>query len=199
MDFAQVLARLARLGRAVGAETKDVTTAVHALRALLEEAAVDYRIVGGLAVIHHGYPRLTEDVDVLVEAGGVARLKGQLESHGFSQPRADRLLHDATQVRVDLLEQGQPMPGPDRPSYPSPAAVGHSDSDPFIIALPGLLQLKIYAGRKQDEADAVALLKLLDEGRYLAVEAQLPAALRPQLLLLRRDALEELAWERSDA
>ncbi|MCA9623457.1 MAG: hypothetical protein KC731_30760 [Myxococcales bacterium] len=137
MDATRALARLAQLGRAVGAETRDVTAALRALRELLREARVEHRLVGGLAVLHHGYPRLTEDIEALVEAGGVARLKG-------------------------------------------------------------LLELKLHAGRKQDEADAVALLKHLDERRYLALEAELPAALRPKLHLLRRDALEELAWEQPE-
>ena len=38
------------------------------LLALLRDAGVVFRIVGGVAVLHHGYARTTEDIDVLVAA-----------------------------------------------------------------------------------------------------------------------------------
>ena len=45
------------------------------VRALLEDAGVAFKFVGGVAVVHHGYARTTEDVDVLVGSDGLARLR----------------------------------------------------------------------------------------------------------------------------
>jgi hypothetical protein len=195
MDSARRLERLARLGRAVGTETTDVATALEAVHALLVAAGVQYRIVGGLAVGHHGYARFTEDVDVLVDAGSARRLDPLLAAHRFSREARQRLRHEPTGVRVDLLEAGAPMPRPGAPRYPAVGDVGASDSDPRVIGLPALVALKLHARRKQDEADVVALLKPMDEAAYLAIEAALPAELRPLLRDLREDALEELRWE----
>ncbi|HHH26844.1 MAG TPA: hypothetical protein ENK57_00625 [Polyangiaceae bacterium] len=186
-----------QIGRAVGADIKDVAGAFADVLRLLEDAGVAYRIVGGLAVVHHGYARFTEDVDVLVEGGGSLALDRHLPSHGFTREADDRLRHDDTGVRVDLLEAGRPMPRAGSPVYPSVDALGDGERDAPFADLRGLIELKLWARRKQDEADVVALLKGLEEAEYLAVEASLPAMLRPELLRLREDALDELRFERA--
>jgi hypothetical protein len=195
VDAAQRLARLVQLGRAVGADAKDVAGAFHAAQRLLEAAGVDCCVVEGLAVVHHGYHRFTEDVDLLVEAGGSAALDPHLAAHGFSREAPDRIRHDDSGVRVDLLEAGQPMPRPGSPAYPSLAEIGRSDGDEPFVSLAGLVRLKLHARRKQDEADIVALLKGMEEPAYNALEASLPVALRPTLLLLREEALEERRFD----
>jgi hypothetical protein len=68
-----------------------------------------------------------------------------------------------------------------------------SPRDPDVVALPGLLELKLRSRRHRDEADVVELLKRLDEAHFLEVEVAVPRDLRPRLTTLRRDALEELA------
>jgi len=46
----------------------------------LNEKGVDYLLIGGVAVMLHGLPRFTEDVDIMVDPGteNVARLKEAL-------------------------------------------------------------------------------------------------------------------------
>jgi hypothetical protein len=56
------------------------------------------------------------------------------------------------------------------------------------------VSLKLRAARHQDQADVVALLKLLDDVAFTHLEAALALELRPALSILRRDALEELSW-----
>ena len=51
------------------AEVPAVDLALPAVRKLFLDAGIAYRIAGGVAVIHHGYERLTVDIDALVEAG----------------------------------------------------------------------------------------------------------------------------------
>jgi hypothetical protein len=43
-----------------------VDGALGAVRALLEDAGAKFKIVAGVAVVHHGYARTTVDVDVLL-------------------------------------------------------------------------------------------------------------------------------------
>jgi hypothetical protein len=159
---------------------------------LLEAASVAFRLVGGIAVVHHGYARTTEDVDVLVQANARERIKPLLSEHGFERLSPCRLRHVATGVRVDLLFAGEPMPGANRPSYPSPTEVGASPRDARVIDLPGLMMLKLRAGRHRDQADVVELLKRIDEAHYLELEASIDRSMRPDLAALRRDAIEEL-------
>lgn len=192
---ADVLARLRRFARPVNSELPSVDVALGELRKLLTDAGVAFRIVGGVAVVHHGYARTTEDLDVLVEANASPRLDAALSSHGFERASAARLRHVATGVRVDVLVEGAPLARDPSRAYPAPAALGSSPRDPQIVSLRGLIELKLRAGRHRDLADVVELLKRLDEPRYTEVEATLDPALRPELARLRRDALEELGSE----
>jgi hypothetical protein len=170
-----------------------VDVALGAVRALLEHAGVGFKLVGGVAVVHHGYARTTEGVDVLLESGGPARLRPALASHGFEAVGELRLRHIPTGVRVDLLVAGSPMPRAGSGAYPSPDALEASPRDAAIVGLAGLFGLKLRARRHRDLADVVELLKGLDELRYTTVESEVERDLRPALADLRRDALEELA------
>ena len=71
-----------------------------------------------------------------------------------------------------------------------------SDTDPRFVSLATLVRLKLHSRRHQDLADVVGLLKGMDEGAYLSLELATPSALRSQLVALRRDALEELFWQK---
>jgi hypothetical protein len=130
-----------------------------------------------------------------VARGARAKLAPRLSEHGFSVVRPGQLRHDATGVRIDLLIEGEPMPRPGAPVYPSPVSLAASTQDAHVVALGPLIELKLHARRLQDLADVGALLKQLDEARYTEIESALPAALRPQLWQLRQEALEELAMD----
>ena len=190
------LDRLAEFVGAVSGSAPRVGEALPDLRRLFADAGVPYRLVGGVAVVHHGYVRATDDLDVLVDASGLAALRPHLVAHGFVEESASRLRHAATGVAVDLLLSGSPMPRAGAGDYPPVDAVGGSPRDSTIADLAGLVALKLRAARHQDVADVVALLKLLDEGGFTHLEAQLDPSLRSALSDLRRDALEELSWSR---
>ncbi len=173
--------------------TLSVDEALPAVRALFAQAGVAFRLVGGIAVVHHGYARMTEDIDVLVDAAGPAALDPLLAHHGFARESRSRLRHVATGVRVDLLIAGDPGPRAGDARYPDPGTVAPSPRDEAVADLAPLLELKLRAHRHQDLADVVALLKRVDDGRYIELESQIARELRPRLAEMRRDALEELA------
>jgi hypothetical protein len=169
---------------------KPVDEALADVRALFDRAGGTYKIVGGLAVIHHGYARFTEDVDVLVEPSALPSIVAEASNHGCSIVSPTRLRHDASGVTIDLLIAGSAAPRAG--VYPSPAALEASDRDPAVVGLAALIQLKLAAHRHRDLADVVELLKLLDDARYIDLESKIPAASRPELARLRDDALEEM-------
>ena len=178
----------------MNSELPPVDVALGQVRKLLEDAGVAFRIVGGVAVVHHGYLRTTEDVDVLVAADARPRIDAQLVKHGFERTSTNRLRHIASSVRVDILVAGEALPR-GVGVYPSPETLGASARDPQVVDLRGLLELKLAARRHRDLADVVELLKRLDEAHYTELEAGVERSLRPELARLRRDALEELGAE----
>ncbi len=196
MDSTAVaLAEATAFARAMRPDLPLVDQGLTALRRLLAEAGVVHALVGGVAVVHHGYVRATRDLDLLLARADVERLEPLLARHGFERAAANRLRHLASGVDVDLLFAGEPRPRPGVPPYPSPLDLGRSAREPDVVDLPGLLELKLIAARHQDLADVVALVKRLDEAGYLEVESRLRLELRAQLLHLRRDALDELALD----
>ena len=106
-------------------------------------------------------------------------------------------MHAATGVKVDVLLAGRAMParGGRQRSYPSPGELPRSAREPDVVALPVLVVLKLDYGRHRDVADVAELLKHLDEVEYAQVEAAVRRDLRPRLLQLREDALEERRFE----
>jgi hypothetical protein len=193
-ETAAVFRRLRRFASAVSSKAAEVDVALPAVRELLHAAGVPFRFVGGVAAVHHGYVRTSEDIVVLVEASRLNALdEEQLESHGFRRLSRARLEHEASGVRVDLLISRDPVPRRAGVTYPGPLEVEASERDGDLVGLAPLLQLKLLAGRYQDRADVVALLKRIDDAHYLPLEAAMSPALRPELARLRRDALEEAA------
>src|ERR1700726_2775140 len=117
------LERLRRFAQAMTPTAASVDLALPATRELFEQAGGGFKIVGGVAVVHHGYLRTTEDVDVLVDAAAPAALATQAPAHGFRVVSRTRLQHVASGVVVDLLVAGDPMPrAPSNgsPVYPAP-------------------------------------------------------------------------------
>lgn len=168
-----------------------VDDALVALRGLLQHVGVDYVLVGGLAVVHHGYVRTTRDIDLLVARGDLPSLQGAAARHGFSVEGERRLRHDVSGVAVDLLFAADEIPPRGTALFPGPSQVPRSADEPDVVALPALVELKLRAGRRQDLADVVGLLRLLDDGGYLEVEARIPPELRGVVAELREEALAE--------
>src|SRR5437588_415219 len=71
---------------------------------VLRDAEIPFAVVGGFAVIDHGYRRFTTDVDVLVHVGDLRRAMEVLRAAGFPGARTPlgAKLHDEENgVEVD--------------------------------------------------------------------------------------------------
>lgn len=83
----------------------------------LAEAGIQFIIVGGIAVTLHGYVRLTEDVDLLLDSssGNIQALLGCLATYGEGHARelspgdftdeegAIRIIEETEQCQIDLF------------------------------------------------------------------------------------------------
>jgi hypothetical protein len=159
-----------------------------AIVSALSVARVDYLVVGGLAVIAHGYERLTNDVDLVIglDPGNVSRGLHALECIGYKpvipvtaeefanvtrreEWRRDKNMvvlrlwsdaHQRTPVDVFVYE-----PFDFRRELRSAiwADIGGGLKAP-ILKFDSLIAMKRATGRLQDMADVAALLEIHGDG-----------------------------------
>ena len=135
----------------------------------LNAAEIPYALCGGMAVVLHGFPRLTRDMDFVIQAVDLDRVKETLATIGFSIPggtlpfdlgqeherRVFRLSKrkDSEMLTVDLLLL---------PRFLDDVWEGREmyeiDEIPVaVVSRQGLLKMKRVAGRPQDFVDIETL------------------------------------------
>lgn len=138
----------------------------------LEDSGIPYAVVGGMALVAHGYNRTTTDVDILVTPDGLRLAHEKLSGLGYVEPfPGSRALRDSeTGVRIEFLVTGQ-FPGDGKPkpfAFPDPATASVGMSGIRYVALSRLIELKLASGmtggaaRLKDLADVVELIKALE-------------------------------------
>jgi hypothetical protein len=123
---------------------------------VLTNFGIKATIAGGYAVQHHGYPRSTEDVDIIVE--DVDRAMEVLSMNGFKQAQGtSTILYDRiTRIEVNLLPAGKRL---SPTSLPIPKPKGE------ILGLSDLISNKLSswksapAKRAKDLADVSELIQ----------------------------------------
>jgi hypothetical protein len=162
---------------------------------LLADNGMPNLIAGGLAVQLHGYPRMTVDVDLVVE--DIQRVHKFLLDHGYEasvrQPTA--VIDPERRVRIDLLPAGKCLKPECQVPFPQPPK---ETSAMQPVDLQTLISLKLDswkytpARRIQDRADVAELImrnglprdltvhpSVLDDYRTLwdAIEVEPPGSL----------------------
>ncbi len=147
----------------------------------LAREGIDYAVIGGMALVMHGYVRATQDVAVLLSTEGLEAFRRSLVGRGFvpAFQGATRMFRDAsTGVIIEILTTGE-FPGDGKPkpvSFPDPAVAAIDREGIKIIELSKLIELKLASGlsaadRLKDLADVQELIRIL----------QLPSNLVEQL------------------
>jgi hypothetical protein len=157
--------------------TAEVQYALQKLTSVLGAAGVPYAIAGAMALNHHGYRRVTVDVNVLLTREGLDRLKQAVLGRGYVEkfPGSKGLRDTEHGVAIDILLAGE-YPGDGKPKsvrFPDPAAVAVRGEHGAFLPLETLIELKLASGlsaphRLKDLADVLELIRAADLPASLA-------------------------------
>jgi hypothetical protein len=155
----------------------NVQHALERLAGVLDREGIPYAVVGAMALNEWGYRRVTVDVDVLLTAEGLRRLKEAVLGCGYVEKfPGSRGLKDAVAgVEIDVILAGE-YPGDGKPKsvvFPDPAQVAVRGRSVALLPLPTLIELKLASGlsaphRLRDLADVLELVRVLSLARELA-------------------------------
>lgn len=158
----------------------------------LADLQIPYAVVGGMALVAHGYDRTTADVDVLVSKEGLDAIHSSPDGFGYVPPSpGSRSLRDTnTGVRIEFVVSGA-YPGDGKPkpiAFPPPDQVATDIDGINYVDLQTLIELKLAsgmtnAGRLRDLADVQELIRAL----------QLPAEYAGRLNPYVQDKFRELS------
>jgi len=175
-------------------------SAVRRLVQRLDAEDIPYALLGGLALAEHGYPRLTEDIDLLMTLSGLERFRQQLVGRGYRPAfsGAKKTFRDMeTGVRIEIVTTGEyPGNGLPKPvAFPDPADPGVTVEieGVCVVALEKLIELKLASG-----TSAPHRLRDLADVQDLIARLSLPLALADRLDSSVQAAYRDL-WEKAHA
>ena len=158
----------------------------------LEQHGIDYMIIGAIALMEHGYPRLTEDIDLVLTPEGLEAFHRELIGLGYMPafPGArKRLRATADGTIIEVMTTGE-YPGDGKPKpvrIPDPATASTEIDGIQVVTFEKLIELKLASGmtaphRLKDLADVQELIRI----------RQLPAEFAEQLDPYVREKFLEL-------
>ena len=138
-----------------------------ALFACLEKHGVRYVVIGGVAAILHGVPRMTGDIDLLIDAtlDNAQRMLDTLEDLGYDTSElvtpegllAVKLLMFENGIKVDVMMR---VPGLDFATAWKNREIQHVGKQLFyLVSKADLIASKLGAGRQKDLDDVEALTR----------------------------------------
>jgi|ERR1051326_7117133 hypothetical protein len=146
----------------------------------LEQRGIDYMVIGAIALLAHGYPRLTEDIDLVMTSEGLQRFHDELIGLGYTPAfsGAKKRLRSTTDgVSIEVMTAGE-FPGDGKPkpvSMPRPADASVAIDGIKFVTLEKLIELKLASGmsapdRLKDLADVQELIKIKRLGADFALK-----------------------------
>ena len=169
----------------------------------LKEHQIDYAVIGAVALLAYGYPRFTEDIDLIMTAEGLNKFHDELVGLGYSPSfvGARKRLRSSNGVSIEVMTTGE-YPGDGKPkpvSIPEPGESQTEIDGIQFVTFEKLIELKLASGisapdRLKDLADVQELIKIrkLDAG----FASKLDPYVRDKFLELRqaiinRDSVQE--------
>ncbi len=136
----------------------------------LSQRGIDYMVIGAVALLAHGYPRFTEDIDLVMTSEGLQKFHDELVGLGYSPAFSGakkRLRSTADGVSIEVMTTGE-FPGDGKPkpvSMPRPADASVEINGIKFVTLEKLIELKLASGisapdRLKDLADVQELIKI---------------------------------------
>ncbi len=147
----------------------------------LDENGLDYALIGGMALVAHGYRRFTEDVDILMTPETLQAFRERFIGRGYlpAFSGASKSFRDTqTGVRIEVVTTGEyPGDGKSKPVvFPDPVEVRFQREGLWLIALEKLIELKLASG-----LSAPHRLRDLSDVQELIARLKLPLELADQL------------------
>ncbi len=137
-----------------------------------EQSGIDYALCGGLAVVVHGYPRLTKDIDILIRPEELdhaleqlAKIEYGLEAGTFRFNRGtwkESVLYRVSRaVEKELTTLDLMLVSPVfEKVWTDRELIQLGNQSLKIVSKEGLISMKEVAGSPQDIADIDALRRL---------------------------------------
>ena len=136
----------------------------------LDERHIDYIVIGAVALLAYGYPRFTEDIDLVMTKEGLEKFHEELVGLGYAPafPGARKRLRSTIDgVSIEVMTTGE-YPGDGKPKsvrMPLPAEAGIEIEGIRFVTLEKLIELKLASGisasdRLKDLADVQELIKI---------------------------------------
>jgi hypothetical protein len=136
----------------------------------LKKHGIDYMVIGAVALLAYGYPRFTEDIDLVLTPEGLEVFHRQLVGLGYAPafPGAKKRLRstrDGVSIEIMTTEEypgdGQPKPV----SIPEPSSASTEIDGIQIVTFEKLIELKLASGmtaphRLKDLADVQELIRI---------------------------------------
>ena len=149
----------------------DVYETLRALAARLNKEGLVYAVIGGMALVAHGYRRFTEDVNVLMTPETLRLFKEKFVGLGYvpAFAAASKSFRDTrTGVKIEVMMAGE-YPGDGKPKpvvFPNPADARVEREGLWVLTLEKLIELKLASGlsaahRLKDLADVQELITVL--------------------------------------
>ena len=160
----------------------------------LKRHGIDYMVIGAVALMAHGYPRFTEDIDLVLTKEGLEAFHRELVGLGYApafQGARKRLRATRAGVPIEVIVAGE-YPGDGKPKpveFPVPADAATEIDGVQFVTLEKLIELKLASGmtapdRLKDLADVQELIKL--RGLTSEFAERLNPYVREQFLTLCR-------------
>lgn len=148
----------------------DIHNALAQLSADLKRQGIDYMVIGAVALLAYGYPRFTEDIDLVMTREGLETFHRELVGLGYApafEGARKRLRSTREGVSIEVIVSGE-YPGDGRPkpvSFPVPADASVEIEGVRFVTLEKLVELKLASGmtapdRLKDLADVQELIKV---------------------------------------
>src|SRR5882762_3250349 len=136
----------------------------------LKEHGIDYMVIGAVALLAHGYPRFTEDIDLVLTPEGLEVFHRELIGLRYvpAFPGAKKRLRSTRDgVTIEVMTTGE-YPGDGKPkpvSIPEPSTASTEIDGIRIVTFEKLIELKLASGmtaphRLKDLADVQELIKI---------------------------------------
>jgi hypothetical protein len=144
----------------------------------LDAHGIRYAVIGATALLAHGYPRFTQDIDLVMTREGLEKFHAELIGFGYMPafPGAKKKLRSTRDgVSIEVMTTGE-YPGDGKPkpvSMPDPVAASTDIQGIRYLTLEKLIELKLASGisaphRLKDLADVQELIKIKNLGADFA-------------------------------